>query len=135
MFEIGQRVFSAIHWKWGTIVDQYADVILVQLDESEKIESFTFDGQYKVHGNRVLFFDEPQLTEKCLKPTRWRAELGKTYYFIQSTGDIVDDKENGFEMDNKRHKCGNYFRTEKEAENSEFYELFNKTKEKNKTNE
>lgn len=54
------------------------------------------------------------INEKYGVPKRWRADIGKAYYYIDSCGDIVAKEENGTTTDDKRYEFGNYFKTKKE---------------------
>lgn len=50
-----------------------------------------------------------------IKPTRWRAERGGTYYFIDGCMNIIKIIDYNDIFDNTRYDCGNYFRTEAES--------------------
>lgn len=50
------------------------------------------------------------------KPNRWRAEMGKLYYFIDATFCANREEDIYTPMDNYRHNIGNYFRTKEEAQ-------------------
>lgn len=54
-------------------------------------------------------------TAEEVKPARWRAEEGSSYYIVNSVLEVdrfYDDRE---PSDDKLYNCGNYFRTETEA--------------------
>lgn len=57
-------------------------------------------------------------TAKQLKPLylKWRAEKGGVYFIINPTFEVEDAYEQGNDVDNLFYKCGNYFRTVKDAE-------------------
>ena len=59
-------------------------------------------------------FDECEKSEKVNK--RWRAERAENYFYID--GDLLVEEERDFEhdVDNKRYKIHNYFKTQEEAE-------------------
>ena len=50
------------------------------------------------------------------KYKRWRANQGEYYWYVDYIGDIFNNYETYTELDNFRYSTGNYFRTEKEAE-------------------
>jgi hypothetical protein len=52
------------------------------------------------------------------KEVRWRAERDHFYWFVTVLGNAQSDKEVGYEIDDARYACGNYFRTREEAEAS-----------------
>ena len=47
---------------------------------------------------------------------RWRAKSGETYYYIDSEGEVYDDKEQYVHLDDGGFLIGNYFKTREEAE-------------------
>jgi len=47
---------------------------------------------------------------------RWRGKEGEEYFCIDDNGDIYDDNDFNNKEDNFRYNTGNYFQTEKEAE-------------------
>lgn len=51
-----------------------------------------------------------------LKPKRWRAEVGNSYFCISTSFDVIADIENYDCFDNKRYSFGNYFQTKEQAE-------------------
>lgn len=55
-------------------------------------------------------------TTDAPKPKRWRAEMGKLYYFIDATFCANREEDIYTPMDNYRYNIGNYFRTKEEAE-------------------
>lgn len=63
---------------------------------------------------------------KANKPTeykRWRAQNGGVYYYIDDTGDVDFPYEGYDSADDYRYSTGNYFKTEKEAEQHKAYLL------------
>ena len=71
---------------------------LLSLSDKRKVENFV---------NYV--------NEYCNKQ-RWRAENNKTYYYINEIEEIYTAKEIFHPLDDSRYEVGNYFKTEKEAE-------------------
>lgn len=57
-----------------------------------------------------------KLEEKKPSRKRWRAEKNQEYWYIRSDGDVDDDIELHYEMDNWKYSIGNYFKTKEEAE-------------------
>ena len=53
--------------------------------------------------------------EKRVENIRWRAKKGKEYYYVGNQGSVMIDIEGDYCIDEKRHKSGNYFRTEEQA--------------------
>ena len=51
-----------------------------------------------------------------LKRIKWRGDLGDTYWYITTGGNIEWSKEAGVGTDNYRYEFGNYFKTKEEAE-------------------
>lgn len=66
-----------------------------------------------------------------LKPKRWRAVHGQTYYYV-SLGSVrvANGTESGHTVDYNLWKSGNYFKTITEAETylNEFKEILSKRK-------
>ncbi|MFC2487127.1 MAG: hypothetical protein ACFNP8_00850 [Alloprevotella sp.] len=54
--------------------------------------------------------------EKRVEKIRWRAEKYETYFTICGDLSIRDTKDFDWEIDNRYHNLGNYFRTEEQAE-------------------
>lgn len=54
--------------------------------------------------------------EPIKKPTRWRAEIGKTYYLVNTTNHVEDMLENTSNLDKACYNLGNYFKTREQAE-------------------
>lgn len=52
---------------------------------------------------------------KEVKPLRWRAKRGGTYYFIDGCMNVIKMYDYTDIFDNARYDCGNYFKTEAEA--------------------
>lgn len=46
---------------------------------------------------------------------RWRANHGNSYFFVDSTFDVLEEKDIDWKLDNNRYDIGNYFETKKEA--------------------
>lgn len=49
------------------------------------------------------------------EPTRWRANKGEIYYFIETDGSVHFIYEIGLKYDDAKYEIGNYFKTEEEA--------------------
>lgn len=55
------------------------------------------------------------LLEECKLP-RWRADVNKTYLYIDDEMGIYEDSDHRGSVSDNRYKNGNYFRTREEAE-------------------
>ena len=53
--------------------------------------------------------------EKRVEKVRWRAEKNETYFTICGDLSISDAKDFDWEIDNRYHNLGNYFRTREQA--------------------
>lgn len=62
--------------------------------------------------------------EATIKP-KWRAEQNKSYFFINSFGDIEQTTELSNTTDDRRFLKRNYFRNENDARNSKIYKVMN----------
>lgn len=58
--------------------------------------------------------EEPKA--ESVRPTKWRAEKYKPYWFINDCGSIWFNREEYVGTDNYRYLTDNYFKTEQEAE-------------------
>lgn len=56
-----------------------------------------------------------KINEKYGIRKRWRANYGEEYYCIGGDFKIMKDEELEHDLDNHRHKIGNYFKTDSEA--------------------
>lgn len=68
--------------------------------------------------------------KKEVRKNRWRGKLSERYWFANENGKTGYCIEVGDSIDNERYKSGNYFRTEKEAEEvaAEFRKILNNRK-------
>lgn len=70
---------------------------------------------------------------KRQEPKRWRAEVGQRYYYINTLFEVSSFKEENHSTDTKLYNLGNYFQTEKKAQEvadilkKYFQELINKS--------
>lgn len=62
--------------------------------------------------------------KKCLDVVRWRAKIGKIYYSIDQTGEVVQRKDDYGSLDSCCYNIGNYFRTEEIAKDSQIFNAF-----------
>ena len=67
------------------------------------------------------------VTSLELKRPKWRAEPERKYYFVESTGVVISGYEYGNINAEERFQVGNYFKSEKEAKESKFYEVFHES--------
>lgn len=131
-FKIGQRVWDCLRG-WGEVVEDksqenshLAYPIGVKFDRYPFICRYTLQGQMNANynSNRTLFFEEIQTPKSALIPKRWRGNLGDSYFYIDSNGEIREGSEDKIQIDEKRHKIGNYFQTHEEASESIIYKAF-----------
>lgn len=54
--------------------------------------------------------------EKKVENIRWRAEYDEEYYYLGLNGEIYEEQEMGYAVDDGRYNFGNYFRTREQAE-------------------
>ena len=83
-------------------------------------------GKIEREDNRIILVSEDdankikqkvkELNERYGIEERWRAERGRGYYYIDSECAAFGTYDYRFDEDNIRYELGNYFRTEKEAE-------------------
>ena len=118
----------------------YSDAMLI-FKEEEKVGSKSFYSHYNTDGssnkgwNKVAFRhateEEKQLLfdnmkeqglwwnaeEKKVEKIRWRAEKGEKYFTLKGATLVIDFYTENFDRtDEKCHEYGNYFRTEKQAQ-------------------
>lgn len=126
-FNIGDKVWD-MRFGWG-VVKRYAEGRLYPVEVlfygNGECNEFTDDGRYHTSDvSPTLFFEEIPIPETALRKTKWRADNGCNYYFIDTFGDVVLDEELRYPADNKRFKAGNYFKTEEDAKASTIYKGF-----------
>ena len=80
---------------------------------------------YLNENNLVIDYEKKKIVKK-----RWRAEKGNTFYYVSSSGIVLNTEENFWECNNNVYECGNYFRTKEQAEKvaKEVREVFEKHK-------
>lgn len=68
--------------------------------------------------------------DKKIIRKRWRALKGEIYYHINSEGTIFSIKEQNNKIDDLYYECGNYFKTEEQAEkvNNRINEIYEEHK-------
>lgn len=54
---------------------------------------------------------------------RKRAEYGVNYFYITSAGELLEEKEGGYDLDDLLFKIGNYYLTREEAEKTRDIQL------------
>lgn len=59
--------------------------------------------------------------EEINESTRWKPEMGQTYYYTTSDGTILDGPWNDWGVDHGRFEIGNCFQTKEEAERAVEY--------------
>ena len=84
--------------------------------------------------------EEIKRLENLKKNKRWRADVGKEYYYINEDSVVCYDEEDCTYIDKFRYKTRNYFKTNKEAEDylekiNIYYDLMDLAEELNKEEE
>lgn len=131
-FKVGQKVWDSLRG-WGEVVEDKSQEnsnlvypIGVKFDRLSFICRYTLKGQMNVNynSNRTLFFEEIPIPKSALTPKRWRGNLGDSYFYVDSDGEIREAEEDKFKIDGGRHEIGNYFKTREEASESVIYKAF-----------
>ena len=84
----------------------------ILLNETSLNVPFIIENIYISELKRIV----DEYNEKYGITKRWRAEKGKTYYFLNSRGEISAIVEEGIPTDTHFFEKGNYFKSKKEAE-------------------
>jgi hypothetical protein len=102
----------------------------IKVNLPEPPEGWEYTGEYRrpakgegwlgIHGNS---FDTsggvaPLGCFFILKPVKWRAEQGEMFYLVTNRMTVTSTTDIRTKSDNVQYESGNYFRTEKEAENA-----------------
>lgn len=84
---------------------------------------FTSSFRLATEEEKQLLFDKMEeqglkwnAEEKRVEKVRWRAEDGKSYYYVGNQGILMVDTEDGHIADKNRYEFSNYFRTSEQAE-------------------
>ena len=129
-FQVGDKVYDILLQQWGTVTSLKSSETTtypVNVIFHEKIQSYTEDGYYFLYGViPQLYFQEFKIVVPSLEP-KWRAEPKCKYYFVESTGVVFSGYEYGNIKAGERFQVGNYFKSEKEAKESKFYEVFHES--------
>lgn len=54
--------------------------------------------------------------KECMESTRWRANKGEKYWYVDNTGNVYSLRERNDRTDEAYYQYGNYFKTEEEAQ-------------------
>lgn len=76
--------------------------------------------KYEELGKEIEKLKKEQGKEVFKSLKRWRAELGKNYYYLTDSGDVEEEPDDEWDCDNFRYKTGNYFSTRGKAEDMFF---------------
>lgn len=66
------------------------------------------------------------------KKKRWRASLGRPFFYIDTFQEIKCRSDDRDHYDNKHYESGNYFQTREEAKASSLYKAFEEMREAHK---
>ena len=125
-FKVGDEVINIITGRRGKISQISTNVIYVNFNG----KGYTLDGRCYIddkyphllhyrddYNYNVIDFNN---LPKRQNPKRWRAEMGKEYYFVdfqtKNCSFSNETKDDYVSFDNDNYNSGNYFRTEVEAE-------------------
>jgi hypothetical protein len=108
------------NWKKG--VNSYSTVIIRDIDETDQYIQITVHDIKKIKLTNLLLSGLG--IKIVIKKPRFRAKYEREYWYVTDTGMIRNeiDKDNHFDID--RWMCGNYFKTEEDAENSEIFKSY-----------
>ena len=126
-FKAGDSVWCMIYGKGivYTVSDNEEYPVVVTFGEGIGIErTYTTDGRCHINLNRTLFFEEVKIPASAYIKPKWRANFQEGYYYVTDTGDCQYYRDGYSREDGNRFRCGNYFKTAKEAQDSKFYKAF-----------
>ena len=121
-FKVKDDVYCILHGKGvicGIDEGKVFPVRVVFGDDTE--ETYTEDGRLHPKSNRVLFFEKITIPKSAYSK---RAKPQESYYYVTDTGEIQYYRDGYRREDDKRFRCGNYFKTAEQAKESCFYKAF-----------
>jgi hypothetical protein len=102
--------------------------VSVELKDKPYHKTISPNGKLYPSGEIMLYPSKDNRDWATFKLPRWRAEIGGVYCIINTFGDVALVTDIGGKMDDLLYNCGNYFRTESEAEESAIYKAFHPDK-------
>ncbi len=96
---------------------------LLSISTSPSCRWYNSNLSYATEEEKQLLFDKMEeqglkwnAEEKRVEKVRWRAEDGKSYYYVGNQGILMVDTEDGHIADENRYEFSNYFHTSEQAE-------------------
>jgi len=117
---------SEWYYKMGVICDKEVDIEVASTADNEYSCSI-YSNDKKVYQNYILKNNWMEILKegKCIiwdNQYRWRAEKGEDFYFVMYP-DVYNYPE-GNERSIQLYRAGNYFKTKKEAQESDLFQYF-----------
>ena len=94
-------------WEMYGITHKVGEIMTIPLHSS---------GGLPMISDRDAFLLDNGFIEEIKESTRWKPEVHQCYYYISSSGGILDDVWNNYDSDRKLFSMGNCFQTKEEAE-------------------
>jgi hypothetical protein len=102
--------------------------VSVKLKDKPYYKTISSNGKLYPGGEVMLYPSNDNRDWATFNPPRWRAGIGGVYYAVNMFGDISAMTDAACLIDDLLYNCGNYFRTESEAEESAIYKAFHPDK-------
>ena len=128
LFEEKDKVFDLV-FGTGEVNRIEGENVIVHFSCSDLEYEYDQRGCMTECARRTLYFKPFDFVipeEATIKP-KWRAEQNKSYFFVNSFGDIEQTTELGNTTDERRFLKRNYFRNEKDAKESKIYKVMNES--------
>lgn len=126
LFEEKDKIFDIVFGA-GEVNRIDGDNVIVHFTCSDLEYEYDQRGCMTECARRTLYFKPFDFVipeEATIKP-KWRAEQNKSYFLVNSFGDVEQTTELGNTTDNRRFLKRNYFRNETDARNSKIYQVMN----------
>ena len=126
LFEEKDKVFDIVFGA-GEVNRIEGENVIVHFSCSDLEYEYDQRGCMTECARRTLYFKPFDFVipeEAPIKP-KWRAEQNKSYFFVNSFGDIEQTTELGNTTDERRFLKRNYFRNEADGKNSKIYKVMN----------
>ena len=128
-FKVGDKVIDIITGQIGVVskINILTNELLVLINTKENIyKAYNLNGKYNDSDKYPMLlhyrddYDYSVIDfnnlPKRQEPKRWRAEKGQRYYYIDMCFEVSSFMEEYHNTDTKLYNLGNYFQTEKEAQ-------------------
>lgn len=126
LFEEKDKIFDIVFGA-GEVNRIDGDNVIVHFTCSDLEYEYDQRGCMTECARRTLYFKPFDFVipeEATIKP-KWRAEQNKSYFLVNSFGDVEQTTELGNTTDDRRFLKRNYFRNENDARNSKIYKVMN----------